>query len=70
MKRQPVNSTNLASVGYDVVTKVLEIEFSSGGIYQYTGVPATVYTALMTAESHGRYFATYIRDTYPTHKIR
>jgi len=39
MKRQPVESSNLASVGYDAARQILEIEFNHGGIYQYYDVP-------------------------------
>ena len=39
LERKAVRSTNIASVGYDAGTKTLEIEFRSGGVYQYAGVP-------------------------------
>lgn len=38
MKRIPVSSSNLASVGYDEISQALEIEFLHGGVYQYFGV--------------------------------
>ncbi len=69
MRRQPVTSSDLRSVGYDPATQTLEIEFHSGGIYQYAGVSAAVYRALMTASSHGQYFHAYIKDQYPTRRI-
>lgn len=56
MDRTPVSSTNLKSVGYDAVNRVLEIEFHDGGIYQYFNVPESKYEGLMKAESHGKYF--------------
>lgn len=64
MNRTPVTSSNLASVGYDETTATLEIEFRSGGIYQYFDVPQQVYDGLLSAPSHGRYFATEIRGVY------
>jgi hypothetical protein len=69
MNRQPVSSSNLRSVGYDPAAHVLEIEFHSGGIYQYTGVPASIHTALMQAGSKGSYFHDHIKDRYSTRKI-
>lgn len=39
MDRETVQSSNIASVGYDLSSSTLEIEFKSGGIYQYSGVP-------------------------------
>jgi len=56
MNREPVQSSNLASVGYDISTNVLEIEFLNGGVYQYYGVPAQVHEGLMNAGSKGSYF--------------
>lgn len=54
MKRNAVNSSNLASVGYD--NQTLEVEFKLGGIFQYYNVPKSVYEGLMNASSHGQYF--------------
>lgn len=62
MEREPVNSSALASVGYD--RGVLEAEFVNGSVYQYVGVPVRVYEALMMAQSYGRFFNEHIRDRY------
>ena len=69
MIRQPVNSTNLRSVGYDPGPGTLEIEFTNGSVYQYLDIPATVHQGLVTASSHRDYFARQIRDRYPYRKI-
>ncbi len=68
MERIPVQSSNLRSVGYDRESGTLEIEFKSGRVYQYSGVPEEVYEGLMSASSHGTYFDRYIRkqpSAYP-----
>ena len=65
MIRQPVTSRNLRSVGYDQASRTLEIEFNSGAIYQYDGVPDAVHGGLMRASSHGSYFHQNIKDRYP-----
>jgi len=65
----PVSSSNLRSVGYDPKTRVLEIEFHSGGIYQYSGVPESEYNALMNATSKGSYFAHNIKNNYSTRRV-
>lgn len=71
MTRIPVSSSNLAAVGYDPVRQVLEIEFHSGSIYQYDGVPSSIYQGLMAAGSHGQYFDAYIKKGgYPYRQIR
>jgi hypothetical protein len=61
MERKNVSSSNLKSVGYDYSTQTLEIEFLNGGLYQYSGVPGSVYNGLMSASSHGSYFDQYVK---------
>lgn len=70
MKRVAVQSTNLASVGYDPATATLEIEFRSGGVYQYNGVPKEVHAGLLNATSKGSYFHRNIRTaSYPYKRV-
>ena len=69
MKRQPLTSTVIASVGYDIDTAVLEIEFASGELWHYNLVPPSVHRALLDADSPGRYFGTRVRDRYPERQI-
>lgn len=64
MDRTPVSSKNLASVGYESISMVLEIEFVGGRIYQYFDVPESEFQQLMRAESHGKYFNANIRNTH------
>ncbi len=61
MNRISVSSSNLASVGYDSNNQILEVEFLHGGVYQYSGVPSSVYSGLMTASSHGSYFDQHVK---------
>lgn len=71
MNRVPVTSSNLASVGYDHLSQVLEVEFHNGGVYEYLDVPAAVHEGLMGAESHGRYFDRHIKKAgFRFRKIR
>ena len=69
MQRIPVTSSDLSSVGYDSGSQTLEIQFNSGGIYQYFNVPSNVYEGLMSAPSHGKYFHTYIKNSYSWQKL-
>lgn len=64
MNRDPVQSSNISSVGYDDVSRTLEVEFNNGGIYQYFDVPVAEYTELRHAESVGTYFSANIRTSY------
>ena len=69
MNRQPVDSSNLASVGYDEENEILEMEFNHGSIYQYNDVPKEEYDSLMNADSLGSYFYHNIRDDYEYVKL-
>jgi hypothetical protein len=60
MQRTRVSSSNIASVGYDEVSRVLEVEFQDGRIYQYSDVPKSEYLGLMNAASHGKYLNEHI----------
>ena len=65
MERQPVASSLIRSVGYDLIGSILEIEFHEPNrLYTFYDVPFSVYEELMEAPSKGRYFNEYIRDFY------
>ena len=70
MERTRVSSSNIRSIGYGAQDEVLEVEFVSGGIYQYFGVPQQLYERFMAAPSKGQFFSAYIRDKFRTKKIR
>ena len=70
MQRKSVTSDNLKSVGYDSVSGILEIEFKNRSIYQYSGVPESIYRGLMAASSHGTYHHQHIVDHYSYKRIQ
>ena len=49
----PVESSNVAAIGYDADSRELRVQFKGGAIYRYVGVPPEVHTALMGAPSKG-----------------
>lgn len=64
MNRVKVESSQIASVGYDTKAGVLEVEFKAdGSVYQYKNMDARTYTALTTAESIGSYFGLHIKSS-------
>ena len=69
IERAPVESSSLVSIGFAREARVLEIEFRSGAIYRYLGVPQTVFEALRKADSKGRYFAQSIRGKYEFQRV-
>ena len=68
MDRQPVESSNIKSIGYD--TGTLEIEFKSGGVYQYANVPLFHHVALMNTKSKGKYFHRFIKPNFEYQKVK
>jgi ATP-dependent DNA helicase RecG len=68
IKRVPVDSSNIASVGYDKVSQVMEIEFHHGAIYQYFGASEKVYEELMSSPAMGSYFMNEIKTKFEYHK--
>lgn len=70
MRRHRLDSTAIASAGYDAGTAVLELEFTSGEVYRYFAVPPSIHRGLHAAESAGRFFRDHIRDVYPAEHIR
>ena len=69
MLRDPVSSSNIASIGYDPGSETLEIEFTNGSIYQNFNVPAGLHEQLMAAPSKGQFLNTYIRNAYPYSRV-
>jgi hypothetical protein len=65
MNSTVVESTTLAALAYDDGREILHLEFRSGALYRYYGVPATVYEALLAAPSKGGYFNRAIRGIFP-----
>lgn len=70
MRRRRMDSSAIATVGYDEDISLLEIEFTSGEVYRYFAVPPSVVRGLWDAESAGRYFGEHIRGVYPERHIR
>jgi hypothetical protein len=64
MNRVAVESTSVASMGYDPVGAVLEIEFRNGRIYQYLHVPPQAHRLLLQADSIGAYVNQVIKPRF------
>lgn len=62
-------SSNVATLGYDTDTRVLEVAFHSGATYTYADVPPEKYFALATAPSIGRHLATHIKPHHHAARV-
>jgi KTSC domain len=60
-----LQSTTLAAVAYDPATGQLSLQFRSGSIYVYFGVPQAIHHDFMAAPSKGAYFNRHIRNQFP-----
>jgi hypothetical protein len=69
MNSTAVQSASLAAIGYDDACRILQLEFRSGAIYRYCGVPGPVCDALWAAPSKGSYFNQAIRGRFPYSRI-
>ena len=70
IKRIPVESTALASVGYSKRLRALEIEFRNGAIYRYLDVAPDVYDAFLQARSKARFYDENIRHKFRSLHVR
>jgi len=69
MPREPVESTLIRAVAYDVPSSILEVELAEGGaVYEYFDVPFSAYSELMDADSKGAYYNDFIKDLYAFRK--
>jgi hypothetical protein len=59
-----VESSNIAAIGYSPDERELRVKFKSGSIYSHFDVPPEKHSALMSAESHGKYYIANIRGVY------
>ncbi len=65
MYREPVVSESIAAIGYNDDAEVLEVEFVTGTVYRYRGVPQDVYEDFRQAPSKGAFFNRHIKDAFP-----
>jgi len=61
MDTVPVQSSNIRAIGYDADSRTLQIDFKSGGRYQYPAVEPATHVALMASPSKGSFFSRNMR---------
>lgn len=69
MRRTPVTSSSLASLGYSPTQATLEVEFKHGAVYRYLDVPGDVFEAFLAAESKGTFFNHVLKDCYSYQRV-
>lgn len=65
MERQYVGSDMIESIGYDLPTCILEVEFKSNhAIWQYPDFPEYMWHEFVSSESKGKYFNANIKQQF------
>jgi len=64
-----VESSTLATIAYDEIHELLQVEFRSSALYQYFRVPSTVHEGLLSAPSKGSYFNQEIRGKFRYRRV-
>lgn len=70
MERKRVGASNIRAVGYDAGRQLLEIEFSSGAIVQYSGVSPEIHRRFMSSPSPGGFYQDQIDENFPSKRVR
>ncbi|MBW4638639.1 MAG: KTSC domain-containing protein [Gloeocapsa sp. UFS-A4-WI-NPMV-4B04] len=58
----PVDSSNIAAIGYSDVCRVLQVDFLIGKRYRYQDVPSQVFDRFLAAPSKGRFLNSVIKS--------
>ena len=69
MKRLPVDSSAIRSVGYDAKSRILEIEFINGSVHDYHDVPPETYQEFCEADSMGAFVNFHIKPNFQCSEI-
>lgn len=69
IERQPVDSSNLATAGYDADRRTLAIGFKSGAIFHYSNVEPGLWERFQAAPSKGSFFYHHVRKRYVGEKM-
>ncbi len=64
MERRSISSSMIRSIGYDESISTLEIEFNSGAVWNYYDFSLTSWYEFDGAESHGKFFHSFIKNNY------
>lgn len=64
MQRRSIESSMIESIGYDVQSSTLEIEFKKGVVWQYYDFPESTWYEFDAAESQGKFFHAHIKGNF------
>ena len=71
MRREPVeHSPDVVSMGYDAVSRLLEVEYANTDILQYYGVPQQVFNELQLVRDKGRFSKQEIENKHVSQRLK
>lgn len=69
INREPIDSSNIISIGYAPEREMLAVEFKSRAIFHYRGVSLELMTAFYCAPSRGTFYAKHIKGKFSAQKM-
>ena len=66
---EPCESSNIKARGYNEGQRILGVEFASGALWQFAGVPLGTWERWLEATSAGSFFANHIRGKFAGRKL-
>jgi hypothetical protein len=69
MKRTAIAAQGIAQVGYEDGSEILEIEFTSGRVFQFFNVPQKMFNQLMVTPYKEVYYESNIYERFPYKRI-
>ncbi|MBK9730129.1 MAG: KTSC domain-containing protein [Chitinophagaceae bacterium] len=63
-------STVIRSFHYNAESRILQVRFRSGAIYEYLEVPERIYQDMKVFFSKGKFLNNYIKEQFEFRKIR
>lgn len=70
----PVDSTNVAAVGWTfrlrTFTRTLIVQFHNGSVYEYFGVPRSVYKDFLLTPTPGKYLYSNVKGRYDFERVQ
>lgn len=70
VERKPIRRGSIRSAGYDASARILEIEFDSGSVLQYTGVGAEIARRFLASAAPASYYKDNIEEEFPSRRLR
>jgi hypothetical protein len=58
------NSTAIARASFNLETRQMDVQFVSGQMYSYDGVPPEVFESFITASSPGRFYQQNVKGVF------